>query len=189
MATTFETTLATSFVEKYDRWIIREAWKFVKSHNHSGDIDDYIQIARETALKICKRKGYTADNLTALIMGDIRMDMFNAMYLAYCRKDGIGLSERTIRNRPVVMSDGICPKHCGVSAVDDEDNSLLWSMQSAVNEEWKQILQEIASGYTLVDVSGKHNMSPQLLHYNLRMLGEYVENRKDKLPKCMRKVS
>ena len=79
MATTFETTLATTFVEKYDKWIIREAWNFVKAHKGAGDVDDYIQTAREAALRICKRKGYTADNLTALIMGDIRMTMHNAM--------------------------------------------------------------------------------------------------------------
>lgn len=185
MATTFETT----FVEKYDRWIIREAWNFVKAHKGAGDVDDYIQTAREAALRICKRKGYTADNLTALIMGDIRIDMFNAMYTAYSKRDGIGLNAHTLRDRPVIMGRSHLVKHCEVSPIEDEDNSLLWSMQSAVNEEWKQILQEIASGYTLVDVSGKHNMSPQLLHYNLRMLGEYVENRKGKLPKCMRKVS
>lgn len=164
-----------TFIGQYDKWIAQEAYRFVSTHKGAGDVDDYIQTAREAALRICKRKGYTADNLTALIMGDIRMAIFNALYTAYSKRDGIGLNAHTLKNRPVRIDSTRLPKHCRVSTAEDEDNSLLWSLKAMVNEEWGQILQEIANGYTQTEISQMHGISPQLLHYHLRRIGEVMK--------------
>lgn len=178
-----------TFIIKYDRWICREAYRFIRRYQITRDTEDYIQTARMAACTYCQRKGITSDNLTTLTLVCIRKECFSQMWAVFCKKDGVGINRKTYKRAWVTVEpvDIISPVLYD-RPYEDPDNTLLVALQSMVNEEWGEILQEIADGCTQTEVSQKHGISPQLLHYRLKRIGE-VMRYGGHLSRGMRRIS